>query len=322
MTNSQFNVLLDKILENTRLTLGVKAKEYAHGTDDRLHNFNVAAKVNNTTPIRAAHGMLTKHLIKYLDWIETGYTPSEAEAAETMGDIRNYTILEEGIWKEEREKSNKAINDRLPVGAKIDPKELFVKTPLLNEEGQFHKTETDKLVTQLVAHATREDKAVLEQAKSFAKDSVSALNKKLDDLDAKCLKLFQDLASKLTGLSNRVQVEANHVDTVKKELIERDRGLDHKIDEIEHRLVKEATEELDKTRKEIHEYLNPKIGALQPIPEWLIPPYEFVCKSEPIKRDGITIDTVSHLVPKVKKDETSNVSSSNCPTVDRSVHKG
>lgn len=45
--------------------LGVKAGEYA--TDDRLHNFKVAAELEKTSPQAALAGMMAKHTVSIYD---------------------------------------------------------------------------------------------------------------------------------------------------------------------------------------------------------------------------------------------------------------
>lgn len=357
MKTEDFNILLDSILEKTRKTLGSKAKEYATDSD-RLHNFKVGAKINGSTTIREAHNYLTKHLIKYIDWVLTGYTPTEAEAAETLGDIRNYTILEEAIWKEERDaKNQKEIEARLPIGAGIDPKGVFVNTPRLDEEGQLRKTDSDKLIDGVIKHCLREDAAVLKNANNHtdkkvlelgsklspsvmdlqnrsrkADAGIEKLQKDLADLDTKCFKLFQDLAVKLTetnrrisadtkasncdddllskiedlgfklaGLSNRLQVEANHVDTT------------------EAKLASLIATEIGKLKQEIADGKS-NLG-------WNLtnPVYTVTCKTiakEIRDLDGKIIGYEYDLMPKGTSNETSNVSCSNSNSTNGPVHKG
>ena len=61
MDNSKFNKVLENTLNKCVNTLGKKADEYA--TEDRLHNFKVAAEIQNCTPITALGGMMAKHTV-------------------------------------------------------------------------------------------------------------------------------------------------------------------------------------------------------------------------------------------------------------------
>jgi len=56
MKTEQFNQIIKTILKHCADTLTNKAKEYA--TEDRLHNFKVAAGLQNTTPVQALFGMM------------------------------------------------------------------------------------------------------------------------------------------------------------------------------------------------------------------------------------------------------------------------
>ena len=58
MTSKRFNEIIGDQLDRCEHILCVKAKEYA--TDDRLHNFKVAAALQGT-PRQALAGMMAKH---------------------------------------------------------------------------------------------------------------------------------------------------------------------------------------------------------------------------------------------------------------------
>lgn len=79
-----------------------KSAEYSTPTD-KLHNFKKAAKVLNSTPQDALIGFVTKHWVKLMDWLEKDYTPTLAEADETIGDIVNYILLFEAMYPESLE---------------------------------------------------------------------------------------------------------------------------------------------------------------------------------------------------------------------------
>lgn len=99
MTNKEFNELLEQRISSIKETLGVKAREYA-SEDDRLHNFKHAAFINLMTPPEALWGMATKHLVSVIDLIEHRQPLSVEAVNEKVGDLINYLILLEAVFKE------------------------------------------------------------------------------------------------------------------------------------------------------------------------------------------------------------------------------
>ena len=97
MTNKDFEILLNERLGKIRKVLAIKQKEYA--TDDRLHNFRVAARIMNVPLPQALWGMAMKHLVSIIDIIEGRI---EADYDEKIGDMINYLILLEAALKDER----------------------------------------------------------------------------------------------------------------------------------------------------------------------------------------------------------------------------
>ncbi len=61
MNTQQFNEILENTIKKCRDTLTGKSSEYA--TEDRLHNFKVAAEIQHCTPITALAGMMAKHTV-------------------------------------------------------------------------------------------------------------------------------------------------------------------------------------------------------------------------------------------------------------------
>ena len=92
--------LVEARFEKTRGTLKSKEGEYA-STDNRLHNFDVGARILDVTPEAALQGMMLKHLVSILDLIEwAGAAPSritEALIDEKIGDTINYLVLLEAL---------------------------------------------------------------------------------------------------------------------------------------------------------------------------------------------------------------------------------
>ena len=61
-----FNVIISEQLKHCKDILYKKNSEYGQDTD-LLHNFNVGAKIKNTTPEDALAGMMAKHTISIYD---------------------------------------------------------------------------------------------------------------------------------------------------------------------------------------------------------------------------------------------------------------
>jgi hypothetical protein len=102
MTAEQFEDIVFQRLAKTQITLIKKGKEYRRNNDP-LHNFRVAAKVNNTTEEKALWGFAVKHYVSFLDIlndIEKGLLPAEEVVDEKIGDLINYLILCEASIKE------------------------------------------------------------------------------------------------------------------------------------------------------------------------------------------------------------------------------
>lgn len=96
-----FDKIIEERLEKSKQLLLVKGKEYIRG-NDRFHNFNRTAAMNRETPVKSLHGMLSKHLVSYLDMlddIDKGIIPTEGLVNEKFGDIVVYFLLQEAQIK-------------------------------------------------------------------------------------------------------------------------------------------------------------------------------------------------------------------------------
>lgn len=94
MNNERFENILSARFSKCVALLNHKAGEYA--TEDRLHNFKVAAKLQNCTPITALAGMMSKHTVSVYDLIqrqEAGISVPKEMWEEKIGDSLNYLIL-------------------------------------------------------------------------------------------------------------------------------------------------------------------------------------------------------------------------------------
>ena len=99
MKTEDFEELLEYRLEEIRTVLGKKAKEYS--TEDRLHNFKVAANISNCSQAKALWGMAMKHLVSVIDIVEAVRPYDTDTIDEKIGDMINYLILLEAVLKEE-----------------------------------------------------------------------------------------------------------------------------------------------------------------------------------------------------------------------------
>jgi len=95
-----FDSIVEYRIKKIREVLTSKAKEYTYN-NDRFHNFNQAAAINDTTPEKALWGMLLKHLVSIQDMVNsTPKKPFKEFIDEKIGDTINYLILLEGLLKE------------------------------------------------------------------------------------------------------------------------------------------------------------------------------------------------------------------------------
>lgn len=102
MDTKRFNEVIETRLNKCCSVLLTKADEYA--TEDRLHNFKVAAELQNCTPITALGGMMCKHTVSVYDLIrdhEAGKTISTEMWDEKIGDSINYLLLLTALITEE-----------------------------------------------------------------------------------------------------------------------------------------------------------------------------------------------------------------------------
>jgi hypothetical protein len=100
MTTDRFNTIIDETIAKTKDVLVNKAMEYA--TEDRLHNFKVAAALEQCTPEQALFGFLAKHLVSLSDMCqnqsELGYPDYKWD--EKIGDSINYLLLLRALVEE------------------------------------------------------------------------------------------------------------------------------------------------------------------------------------------------------------------------------
>lgn len=98
MNTTTFERLFEEQVNRSRSILVSKAKEYA--TEDRLHNFKVAATLEGKTPEQALAGMMAKHTVSIYDMAESGRTYPIELWQEKITDHINYLFLLNAIVRE------------------------------------------------------------------------------------------------------------------------------------------------------------------------------------------------------------------------------
>lgn len=102
MNSKRYNKIInDRLVKCTQL-LCAKSDEYA--TDDKLHNFKVAATLQGCTPITALAGMMCKHTVSVYDLIrdnEEGKKIPKELWEEKIGDSINYLLLLTALIEEQ-----------------------------------------------------------------------------------------------------------------------------------------------------------------------------------------------------------------------------
>ena len=105
MTATEFERIFEEQVERSRIVLVNKSSEYA--TEDRLHNFKVAAALEGKTPEQALAGMMAKHTVSVYDMAESGLAYPIELWQEKITDHINYlfllnAIVRESCWSNER----------------------------------------------------------------------------------------------------------------------------------------------------------------------------------------------------------------------------
>ena len=104
MNTETFNKVIHEQIERCEATLCKKADEYA--TDDRLHNFKVAAEIQKCLPTTALAGMMAKHTVSVYDMIrglEEGKSYPVELWNEKITDSINYLLLLAAAVREDEE---------------------------------------------------------------------------------------------------------------------------------------------------------------------------------------------------------------------------
>lgn len=99
MNTEHLNGVIDSQIKICKAVLVDKAKQYA--TEDRLHNFNVAAKMQGCLPRRALAGMMAKHTVSVYDMCMSDEDFSLGMWDEKITDHINYLLLLRAVVLEE-----------------------------------------------------------------------------------------------------------------------------------------------------------------------------------------------------------------------------
>jgi hypothetical protein len=98
MQNDQFTEVVQEQITRCLTTLDCKNNEY--GTEDRLHNFKVAAVLQDVIPTQALAGMMAKHTVSVYDMCRDG-SRDLALWNEKITDNINYLLLLRALVEEE-----------------------------------------------------------------------------------------------------------------------------------------------------------------------------------------------------------------------------
>jgi len=98
MTAEIFDKLMQEQIERSYRVLSGKAKEYA--TDDRLHNFKVAAALQGISPKQALAGMMAKHTVSIYDMCLADADYPIELWEEKITDSINYLLLLNALVRE------------------------------------------------------------------------------------------------------------------------------------------------------------------------------------------------------------------------------
>lgn len=103
MKIEQFNEIIEAQIKKSTDVLCVKANEYA--TEDRLHNFKVAAELQGGSAKKALAGMMAKHTVSVYDLCMSSSLASREMWNEKITDHINYLLLLRAVIEEELQAS-------------------------------------------------------------------------------------------------------------------------------------------------------------------------------------------------------------------------
>ncbi len=98
MKTNEFEMVLENQIKRCTGMLITKAKEYA--TEDRLHNFKVAAELQGCSCEQALAGMMAKHTVSIYDMCKSKEEFPMAQWEEKITDHINYLLLLKAVVEE------------------------------------------------------------------------------------------------------------------------------------------------------------------------------------------------------------------------------
>lgn len=107
MNAKDFEIVIEDQFATCREIMIDRAKQYA--TEDRLHNFKVAAELQCTFPREALAGMMAKHTVSIYDMCRKEQTSDITLWHEKITDHINYLLLLRAIVDEQAAIDNNAI---------------------------------------------------------------------------------------------------------------------------------------------------------------------------------------------------------------------
>ena len=113
MDSETFNTIVSEQQKLSTDVLVTKAREYA--TDDRLHNFRVAAELGDTSLRQALAGMMAKHTVSIYDMCKSNDEHSIATWEEKISDHINYLLILRAVIEDER-RPKPLLSDKSPIG--------------------------------------------------------------------------------------------------------------------------------------------------------------------------------------------------------------
>ena len=105
MKHEVFEQIVKRQMDLCETVLLNKAEEYA--TEDRLHNFKIAAELSGISLKQALGGMMAKHTVSIYDmcWSEDEFSPEKWD--EKITDHLNYLFILKAVLVEESQEPKK-----------------------------------------------------------------------------------------------------------------------------------------------------------------------------------------------------------------------
>jgi len=100
VTTDTFYELFESMHHAELDTMVKKGKEYTIGSDDKLANFKMVAKVTGITPMKVWQVYFMKHIASINNYVKDGIEASNEPIEGRIMDARNYLALLAGLIRE------------------------------------------------------------------------------------------------------------------------------------------------------------------------------------------------------------------------------